>query len=286
VYEQPEFPILGLSPFGASLAIGFVIALFFSFIAGGTLTPFFASLGSLAALVVLLFFTIFFTSALWICNFGQQRDRLTPAQRWDAVEEKRKQHRAEMQQRREDAQAEEEAANGGGGANGGSGNLLKEMGDGEVLKLSQVAPMPGVEPDLSVKKEIEKGIKDKEDGEDNKAKKYCSCCVGLCCCPLDSDEEEELLKKGVDKDGLSPDVPRPDPQPVTTCMHNGYAPVLGSWVADLHIVYPNGSIISSYLKQRALMGKIQVSRFNSTLNTFASSFLLEFSDENISHTFF
>jgi RNA recognition motif-containing protein len=64
----------------------------------------------------------------------------------------------------------------------------------------------------------------------------------------------------IDIDGLGPDMPRPDPKPVSNCLHNGYPPVLGSWVADLHIVYPNGSIISSYLKQKALMGKIQAMR--------------------------
>jgi len=214
---QPRYPVMGYSTFGASLTIGFVIALIFGLIAGGSLTPFFGALGSLAAPVLLLLLTGFFTLILWLCNFGAPKNRLTPAEEWDEAEELRNKHREEMATEREKDKEKIRKYN---------------------AKHGKVVP----------------------EGEEDAAlvrqpKKKCGCCGCLCCCC--KKKATPALLEGIDVDGLSADLPRPDPQPVSNLLHNGYPPVLGGWVADLHIVYPNGSIISSYLKQKALMAKIQ-----------------------------
>ena len=80
----------------------------------------------------------------------------------------------------------------------------------------------------------------------------------------DDDEEEEeedwMAEAERTNFGLKVATPRPDPKPVQNARHNGLASVLGSWIADLHIVYPNGEVVSRYLQQKALLAQIETCR--------------------------
>lgn len=90
IYEQPQFPVLGLSVWGACLLWGSAGSILFSLVAGGVIAPLFgAVLGSLAPLFVLVVFAYVFAGILYLGGFGRETYRPTPAQRWDAKEEER-----------------------------------------------------------------------------------------------------------------------------------------------------------------------------------------------------
>ena len=85
---------------------------------------------------------------------------------------------------------------------------------------------------------------------------------GGCCKKGNKVAPAELVIDDHDEDGLSPTTLCPTPKPVQNCLHNGFPPVLGSWVADLHVVYPNGWIIAIYLNQKALTLKVSLKPFD------------------------
>ena len=111
---------------------------------------------------------------------------------------------------------------------------------------------------------------EKSEDDDVEVKKSRGCCIRClgCCCACCMADEDDDSGRVVDEFGCSPATPRPDPKPVQNCLHNGFPSVLGSWVADLHIVFPNSGIISVYLKQRSLMEQIEDMR--STIQQFKS----------------
>jgi len=231
-YEQLEFPFMGYSVFGASLTMGFWLAVFFSIVAGGYLANIFGALGSAAAPVALLFLTGLFTVVLWLCNFGQAKTRLTPAQRWDEQEAKRDAHRAEMALDRE--------------------KHPKKW----AKKASQVLPEPpgagASEAQLAAYASTVATATPRRGCVGRCLGCFCPCCCGA--------SKKTVEGEARDEDGLRPPTPRPDPQPVTSTLHNGYPPCLGSMVADLHIVYPNGKIIAAYKQQKKLLTKIEAMR--------------------------
>ena len=250
-YEQPEFPVFGYSQWGACLTVGLVPGVFFAGTAAGIVTPIFEALGfgflgPIASILPLLFFWALFTGVLFGCGYGRERDRLTPAQRWDEKEAEREAHRAKVQAERdaETAEAEAEAA--------------EKAAEKARVRAGQIAPEPNEDDESG-----DEGDGGGGDGAAPRAPRrgiLCRVCCCCCCCckknkvaPGGEEDEEDA----VDEFGLSPATDRPDPKPVQSSLHNGFPSVLGSWVADLHIVYPNAKIISLYASQRALISKVE-----------------------------
>jgi len=153
--------------------------------------------------------------------------------------------------------ANQGSVEGEGNGNDGSG----DAGGGDAI----VGGAPGKTID-----DDENDDKSKSEDGDVEVKTSRGCCIRClgCCCARCVQKDDEDSGRVVDEFGCSPATPRPDPKPVQNCLHNGFPSVLGSWVADLHIVYPNSGIISVYLKQRALMEQIEDIR--STIQQFKS----------------